>query len=468
MTDSLLGLTNSAAAIVVVFGLCLLCHELGHFLLAKLFDMEVEEFAFGFGRALWRYRRGETTYRLNVFPYGAYVKIAGMEPGGPPVARGFHSRPRWQGAAVLVGGSLANLLLATALFTGVTLWVGEPDPADNAIYVAKVMARTPASDAGLESGDRLDGVDGQTQSLGVADVTQGSIAAKAGIAKGDQLERAGGQDVFVPSELLQALRSSRGGTAQVAVVDYRVEDIKKQQRIVALAIPSGLRAATAAEAAQTLEENLGLRFEQLTQSALVGYISSHIAQPVRLLVTRQGREMEVTATTVTVNGRYAMRDDTGMVYSRIRPMGRIGVVLRMATRRVGPVVAAKMGLLKSVSGAATVVLSVRAMLQRQVEAELAGPVAIMAISAERARIGWDAVLNWGGFISSMLAMVNLFPVPPFDGFRLVLLGFEAAIGRRIDAQKELILSIAGFVVIVFLFVALTLKDVGNLVRYGTP
>ena len=106
--------------------------------------------------------------------------------------------------------------------------------------------------------------------------------------------------------------------------------------------------------------------------------------------------------------------------------------------------------------------------QRQVEAELAGPVAIMAISAERARIGWDAVLGWGGIISSILAVMNLFPFPPFDGFRIVLLGFEAIIRRRVNARIEWAVSIAGFALVVFLFVALTAKDVTNLVRYGTP
>ncbi|NPV46867.1 MAG: PDZ domain-containing protein [Armatimonadetes bacterium] len=468
MLEGVGGVANSVAAIVVVFGLCLLLHEFGHFLLAKLFGMRVEEFALGFGKALVSFGRGETRYRLNLIPYGAYVKVAGMEPGGPVVERGFHSRPRWQGALVLVGGSAANLLLAVGLFSAVTLWTGLPDPADSGIYVSKVIPQSPAETAGIQAGDRVLAVDGISHSLQIREVKPGSPADRAGLREGEVLERAGGQEIYLPSELLQALRGAKSGDVKVAAVDYSIPDIGKQQRIVSLRPPAELSRAPAGNATETLQRTLGLTFEPLTQSSLVGYVGNRPNKPVRLSLLRAGQRIELEMVPKPVNVRVGLRDETGALYSRIRPSGRIGVVLRPAMRPAGLGEAVTAGLVRSLESALVVVESVRLMLRREVEAELAGPVAIMAISAEKAKVGWDAVLNWGGMVSAILAVVNLFPIPPFDGFRLVLLGCEAIIRRRVYPKLEWALSIGGFVLVLVMFVALTSKDLANLLRYGTP
>jgi len=464
---TLLTYLNSGAAMVVVLGLCLLFHEAGHFALAKLFGMHVEEFAFGFGHPLWRRQVGETLYRLNLFPVGGYVKIAGMEPGAEHVARGFHTRPRWQGALVIIAGSLANVILAIVLFTVVTAWQGLPDSKDQGIYIAKVSAGSPAQRAGLQSRDRVTAVDGQGHSLEITAVQSGP-AGQAGLKKDYVIERISGAEVSTPVEMLEALRSAPGDKVSALVLDLNATSLPEQEKVLSLPVPAGLRQPSDAPPEQVLQQAYKLHFALLNQTALVGYIAARPNQQVTLTVDRQGQLLQLQPTTEVSHGRYAARDEKGMLYSRIREIGRIGVVLRGATRPVTPVEALQVGAIRTVGAAATVVLSVQAMVRREVEPELAGPVAIMAISAERARIGWDAVLGWGGIISSILAVMNLFPFPPFDGFRVVLLGFEAIIRRRVNARIEWVVSVAGFILVVFMFVALTAKDVTNLVRYGTP
>ncbi len=463
MLSSVLTYLNSGAAIAVVLGLCLLCHEAGHFLLAKLSGMHVEVFALGFGRALLQRRRGETVYRLNIFPVGGYVRIAGMEPGAEFVVRGFHTRPRWQGALVIVAGSVANILLAIVLFTAVTAWQGVPNPDDHGIYISKVAASSPAQRAGLRGGDCIVGVDGQTYSLELSAVQSGA-GQRAGLQKDYIIERVDGAEVNTPVELLGALRRAKGGKAAVTVLDLNATSIPDQEKVLSLPVPARLGKAADPDAPQALQRSYGVQFAPLTQSALVGYIAARPRQQVTVSVRRDGALLALPALTEAGHGRYTARDAQGTLYSRIREIGRIGVVLRGATQPVGPVQALKIGVFSTVGAAATVILSVQAMLRHEVEAELAGPVAIMAISAERARIGWDAVLSWGGIISSILAVMNLFPFPPFDGFRIVLLGFEAIIRRRVSPRLELAVSILGFAFVMLLFVALTYKDVSNLVR----
>lgn len=473
MIATLLGYLNSAAAIAFVLGLCLMFHETGHFLVAKACGMKVEEFAFGFGPSLLRFRRGETLYRFNIFFFiGAYVKIAGMEPGAENVERGFHSKPRWQAFLVIVAGSIANIVLAIIIFTTVTLWTGMPDPNDLGIYVSKTAAGSPAAQAGVQPADRIVAVDGQRFALDIAEVAPQSPAAKAGLRKGLVLDKVGTQDVYTTGELLAELRAARGPTVQVEAIDYQARDLGGQ--LIKLTLPSVRplpaapgKAVTEPAAEAVLKQALGLRFEPLHQGALVGYINQRPAQKVTLTVSRSGQLVELPMTTVSVYGRREGRTDKNMLYSRIVKIGRIGVVLRSATRPAGAVESLKVGVIRTYGAAATVILSIQAMVNKQIEPELSGPVAIMAISAERARIGWDAVLNWCGIISSILAVMNLFPFPPFDGFKAVLLGLEGIMRRRIPAKLETVVSLAGFAVVILLGVVLIFKDSVNQIMYHT-
>lgn len=467
MISTLLSYLNGAAAVIVVLGLCLLCHEAGHFFVAKLFNMKVEEFAFGFGRALWQRRRGETTYRLNLVPFGGYVKIAGMEPGSENVDRGFHSYERWKGALVIVAGSLANILLAIVLFTVVTLWTGVPDPTDEGIYIGKVSSGTPAAKAGLQRRDEILAVDGQRHALDLAEVRPGSVAATTGMTKDQAISKVGELEVYTPRDLLAALKASAGSRVRLQLIDYNARDIASQFINRDLTVPPNL-AQPRGEPVTALEQALGVKFARLHQGALVGYISARPAEQVTLTVQRDSQTLDVPVTTAVTSARYATQDAKGKLITRFRDMGRIGVVLRGASKPVAVPQALKAGVVRTYGAIATVIISIRMMVKQEVGAELAGPVAIMAISVERSRVGWDAVLNWTGIISSILAIMNLFPFPPFDGFKVALLGLEGAMRRRVDARLELIVSFVGVILVLMLIVALTFKDITNMVLHGTP
>ncbi len=117
---------------------------------------------------------------------------------------------------------------------------------------------------------------------------------------------------------------------------------------------------------------------------------------------------------------------------------------------------------------AIVIDSLHALISRKVAATPGGPVSIIAMTYEQARLGWAAVASFGGLLSANLAVFNLLPVPPLDGFVLLLLGFEGLIRRRIDARAEYLVKVAGFVILMGLIVSLTFNDVANLILHGTP
>jgi regulator of sigma E protease len=157
-------------AFVLMLGVLIFVHELGHFLVAKLCGVRVLKFSLGFGPPIgfgrWRLRveRGGTEYVAAWFPLGGFVKMLGENPdeeGSPEVTadegHAYNHRPVWQRLLILFAGPGMNLLLPVVIFTGI-LTVGMPQPEP---VVGTVEASSPAARAGLREGDRILSVGGE-------------------------------------------------------------------------------------------------------------------------------------------------------------------------------------------------------------------------------------------------------------------------------------------------------------------
>ena len=153
----------SALAIVFVFGLLVLVHEFGHFITAKKTGMRVDEFAIGFGPKLASIKKGETVYSIRAIPLGGFNKIAGMQQGQDEDAgdRAYWARPVWARMIVILAGSIMNFILPIVLFAGIFFFNGIQTPS-NAPILGKVMSGEPASQAGLQSGDKIVSINGES------------------------------------------------------------------------------------------------------------------------------------------------------------------------------------------------------------------------------------------------------------------------------------------------------------------
>src|SRR5213082_2600458 len=133
---------------VIVIGFMVLIHEFGHYAVAKAFGVRVEQFAIGFGKRLFGFRRGDTDYRINLLPFGGYVKMSGENllegTTGDPAE--FMSHPRWQRLLIAIAGPTMNVLLAVAIMTGVFM-VAHPFEAPP--IIAEVQPNSPAAQAGI-------------------------------------------------------------------------------------------------------------------------------------------------------------------------------------------------------------------------------------------------------------------------------------------------------------------------------
>jgi len=154
---------TSVVAVVGVLGFMILIHEFGHYAVAKLLGVRVEQFAIGFGKRLIGFRKGETDYRINAIPLGGYVKMSGENPMDQHTndPREFVNHSRWHRFLIAIAGPAMNILLAIFLLTVVYMVHYEyPIYLDKPAVIDGVRPGSAAALAGLQSGDRIIKVEG--------------------------------------------------------------------------------------------------------------------------------------------------------------------------------------------------------------------------------------------------------------------------------------------------------------------
>ncbi len=141
----------SIVLFILIFGLIIFLHELGHFLVAKREGMRVKEFAFGFPPRLFSKKRGETRFSLNLLPLGGYVSILG-EDEESQAAGSFVQKSPWARLRVILAGVTMNIVLAWLLLV-VWFWVAPLAPKVDAVAVAAVLEGSVAEEIGLAVND---------------------------------------------------------------------------------------------------------------------------------------------------------------------------------------------------------------------------------------------------------------------------------------------------------------------------
>lgn len=147
--------------LIILLGLLIFVHELGHFLVAKYYGVRVEVFSLGFGKKFFSFRRGDTEYCLSIIPFGGYVKMFGDDPTAEVNSEdrkvSFLHKPVGQRIAIVLAGPLMNLFFAALLFF-VIAFVGEKVVQP---VVGDISRSSAAYEFGFRSGDRVLSVNGQ-------------------------------------------------------------------------------------------------------------------------------------------------------------------------------------------------------------------------------------------------------------------------------------------------------------------
>jgi len=425
---------------VVVLGLMVLAHEVGHFIVAKLFGVRVDTFSIGFGPRLFGHQRGPTDYRVSALPLGGYVKMAGDTPGeeraGAPDE--FLSKPRWQRALVVLGGPTMNVLLAVLLLAGLYAYryerpafYGEP------AVVGAIVADSPAVSAGIQPGDRI------VELAGAKNPTWREVLVQAAIYAGRPVQVAlerGGEVIQV-----EVTPSSGRRAGFVGWVPY--------DSPVVLAVAPDTPAARAG--LQPGDVLLELDGERLTPSpeepnVVSDRVQKRAGAPISLSIERAGQRHEVV-----VQPEFNAGEQRWMLGVQVGP--------RVIVARLSPWEAVEYSVAQNWQTSGWILTLVgRLFTGRASMRALEGPVGIVRHSGEAARLGGGAVVNLMVVISLSLGLLNLLPIPVLDGGHLLLLGLEGALRRDLSVKVKERMIQAGFVFLMLIFAIVMYNDIARL------
>jgi regulator of sigma E protease len=442
---------TSLIAFLVVIGVLIVIHELGHFMMARLAGVGVERFSVGFGPVLWRYRGKETEYCLSAIPMGGYVKMMGDDEnpleggGGPSVDPGksFAGKSILARFLIVFAGPGMNFVLAAVIFALVYMIVGRPVlPA----VVGGVAPDGAAAKAGLVAGDRVRAVDGRP------------------VEHWDELIRLVRDGGGKPLEL--TLGGPAGAERRITVPPARVteKDVFGDEREVwdIGAVPfvaatigdvvSGYPAAQAGvESGDTVLAIDGRPV--VTWGDLAEAISRRADQPTRLEVRRGGETRTLTVTPRAVKDRGPDGKET--------TVGRIGISPAPAASyvRLNPLVALWEGAEKTAEVTALTAIGLWKIIVGQLDrSNIGGPIQIAQAAGEQARHGLSNLAFFTAVISVNLALLNLLPVPMLDGGHLLFFVCEAILGRPLSVRKREVAQQVGLVLLLMLMVFAVYND----------
>ena len=436
---------------VVVIGILILIHELGHFLVARWTGVGVERFSIGFGPVLLRWRGKETEYCLSLIPMGGYVKMMGeenpLESGATlPYDRdkAFALKPLWARFLIVFAGPGMNFVLAAVIFAMVLAIFGRPVwPA----IIGRVADGSPAAAAGLRTGDQVVDVGGRA------------------VAHWEDLDRAISNSDGRPLEL----KVSRGGGTASATVTPRQTSVRdpifKEFRD-AWDIGAGpqLTPHIGSVNPGSPAEKAGIKPGDVvtavagqpvyTPEELMQAIQTRAGQTFPLTVHRDGRPLTMTVTATAVKEKGPTGEEA--------EVGRIGVGI--VTRTVSyepydPFTAVGYGFVKTWEMTVLTVKGLWKVLVGTIDrSNIGGPIQIATEAGRQAKEGVGSLAVFTAIISVNLAVLNLLPVPMLDGGHLAFFIIEAVIGRPISLKKREAAQQVGFVLLMLLMVYALYND----------
>jgi len=429
-------LFGTLLAFFIVFGVLVFIHEFGHFFTAKLVGIRVETFSFGYGKRLFGLRGKETDYRISLIPMGGYVKFLGegelFAEGGQASlpADHFLAKTRWQRFLVMVMGSVMNLALAVVLLAAVGMvGVTVPGYQDEQPVIGWIEPGSPAEKSGFQLGDEVLSIDGE-KSATWGDVEL-SIGTKPDRDVSVEVRRAG-EMVRVGMRTEKKTRYALGYAGFTGVILTQVRMVKSGSA----AEKAGLEPGDIIRAVDG---------QPITFYEFVPVIEKNPNRPLALDVVRKGRPVSLTVTP-RLEGS----------------VGRIGIYQEAQTvmKKYGFFAAVGQSFKENAKNAFLIIRFIKDLfVGRASTQQLGGPIDIASFSYAALKLGFVAMLSWIGLISLQLGIINLFPVPVFDGGQIFVLGIEAIIRRDLSPKVRQVWMQIGFVIFVVLIAFVILNDI---------
>ena len=415
-------------------------HEFGHFIVARIFKIRVEKFYIFFDPwfSLFKWKRGDTEYGVGWVPLGGYVKIAGMidesmdleQMKAPVQDWEFRAKPAWQRFCVMVAGVVMNILLAMMIYSGIRYVYGESYMANEDVKWGYEFNEA-AERMGFRDGDKFISVDGES----LDDVND--MRSRLLLTESDRtvvVERAGEQVTFtIPFEQLLEMRRNRDYEDMYMIrMPFIIDSVAS-----ASAVQAGLKAGDEVVSCNDVE---GVTAGMLTMDIL----PKHKGDTLSLGVKRAG-ERVMLRVPISDEGKIGVMYRTNVFQPRTRTFTfwqaiPAGVTLAIDT------IADYWEQLKLIFTPKT-----------KMYEELGGFIAIGNIFPSE----WNWMQFWSmtAFLSVILGVMNILPIPGLDGGHALFTLWEIITGRKPSDKFLEIMQYIGLAILLVLVVYANANDI---------
>ncbi|HNS17737.1 MAG TPA: RIP metalloprotease RseP [Bacteroidales bacterium] len=425
-------------SILVIF------HEMGHYIAARVFKTRVEKFYLFFDPwfHLFRFRHKETEYGIGWLPLGGYVKISGMidesmdreQMKQPPQPWEFRSKPAWQRLIIMLGGVIVNVLLAMLIYVGILFAWGEQYLPTSEVNKYGISCDTLALELGLQNGDRILSVD------------QEPVVDFQKIIPHIILEEA---------KTIQVIRD--GEPVEVIIRESAVSKLLKQENPV---IWPRIPFEVAGFGKDSPAEKAGLKLEDriigLNQASLPFFTEFRNAlqrfknQEVIVDLVRSGDTLHIPVT-VPESGLIGVQNKS------------LDAFFKFQEKEYSFLSAIPAGITKAFTGIGNYLKSLKLLFSTEKAYESVGGFITMGKIFPST---WDWQSFWGltAFLSIMLAILNVLPIPGLDGGHVLFLMFEIVTGRKPSDKFLEYAQIAGMILLFALLIFANGNDILKLIR----
>ena len=432
--------------LLLSLSILVILHELGHFIPAKLFKTKVEKFYlfFDWPFSLFKKKFGDTEYGIGALPLGGYVKIAGMidesmdteQMSKPPQPWEFRSKPSWQRLIIMLGGVTVNFLLALIIYIGLSYSNGEQFIPNNSVKGGYLITNPILLEAGLKTGDKI------ISSNNIPIETESDLRNSIITAKSYQVDRDGEIiDIVLPIDFLGKLSTSKNKDPlfgfRAPLIIQKVSD-------------------------QSLNKNFNLLQGDIIESInevrtpyadeLENILSNNINQTIEVNLIRDGMTMSKTLN-VDENGKL------GIIFGYTNFDLIDNEYLKLVVKKYSFSESITVGSNKFIDQVSSYLTQFKAIFSPSTGAYkgLGGFIAIGNIFPS----DWSWVTFWSitAFLSIMLGVLNLLPIPALDGGHVMFLLYEIITGNKPSDKFMEYAQTVGFLILISLVIFANGNDI---------
>lgn len=412
----------TALKIIFLLGFLITIHELGHFLVAKLCKVKVNEFAIGFGPKIWQKQGKVTKYTLRLIPLGGYNSMEGEEQYSEEEGS-FSKASIPKRIAIVLAGGMVNILFGIVTYFILMACVGN----NTSLVVDSTMENYAAQTAGVQAGDEIIKVNGK------------NVHLKTDID--EILEQSGGEEITLTVKRGEEIQEI---TLTPTAVDAKSTGIylrgtgaegEASTKILMIEVGSSAEKAGLKENDEIIKIN---GTEVKNQEEIIEAITNSELETIEFTVQRGSEILDIS-----------LKPDTTPVYY-------LGIYFKMAENNLGNNL--YYAFYQTGDFSFSIIDNLKMLVTGQVRAnQLMGPVGISEVVAQTT--GIEDFVYLLALISLSLGVTNLLPIPALDGGRIVLLLIEAIRRKRLSEKTEMNIQLIGFAFLITLSIYVAYNDI---------